>query len=254
MDMDKDLLKLLDNWEYDPDSNVRKIVGDDGIQKIQVRVDQGAFQGILQLNLDGRPDGKRPHDSDFALDHYRGALESHRSRNSGRDEGFNLGRESCQELFDEGARVYGRYVFLLQLKDYGRVIRDTERNMQLFRFVHRYASHEDDRMNLQKWWPYVLRIHATAKAMLAARNGDYDEAIARVRRAREEIDDLPEVEAEEFFVEKERSQQALDELEEELRENKPLSKEEKLKRALQEAVEREDFERAADIRDRLKGL
>ena len=68
------------------------------------------------------------------------------------------------------------------------------------------------------------------------------------------IDGLPEVEAEEFFVEKERSLEALDELEEELRENRPLSKEEKLRRALEEAVEREDFERAATIRDRLKGL
>ena len=63
--MDQDLLKFLKDWEYDPDSNVRKIVGEDGVQKIQVRVDQGAFQGILQLNLDGRPDGKRPHDSNL---------------------------------------------------------------------------------------------------------------------------------------------------------------------------------------------
>ena len=76
--MDQDLLKFLKDWEYDPDSNVRKIVGEDGVHKIQVRVDQGAFQGILQLNLDGRPDGKRPHDSEFALDHYRETLTTHR--------------------------------------------------------------------------------------------------------------------------------------------------------------------------------
>ena len=72
--MNHDISQILDDWKYDPDSNVRRIRGDDGVAKIQVRVDQGAFQGILQLNLDGRPDGKRPHDRDFALDHYRDTL------------------------------------------------------------------------------------------------------------------------------------------------------------------------------------
>ena len=47
---------------------------------------------------------------------------------------------ACEELFDEGARVYERYAFLLQLKDYRRVVQDTERNMVLFRFVNRYAE------------------------------------------------------------------------------------------------------------------
>ena len=252
--MDKDLLKFLKDWEYDPDSNVRKIVGEDGVQKIQVRVDQGAFQGILQLNLDGRPDGKRPHDSEFALDHYRETLTTHRLANAGQEDGFQLDRECCQELFDEGARVYGRYVFLLQLKDYDRVIKDTERNMELFRFVHCYATHEDDRMNLQKWWPYVLRINVTARAMLAAKNENFEEALDCIQEVREEIEDLSEVEAEEFFVEKKNSLEALDELEEELRESKPLSEEEQLQRDLDEAVKQEDFERAAFLRDQIKDL
>ena len=252
--MDKDLRQLLDGWDYDPDSNVRKIVGEDGVHKIQVRVDQGAFQGILQLNLDGRPDGRRPHDLEFALDHYRGLLDSYQQGHAGRDNGFHLDRETCEELFDEGARVYGRYVFLLQLKEYDRVIRDTERNMELFRFVHRYASHEDDRMNLQKWWPYIIRIQATAKAMLAVQKENYTAALLFIDEAREQIAGLPDVEAEEFFAEKERSQQALDELEEELAQKRPLSDKEKLERDLIAAVDQEDFERAAQIRDQLKTL
>lgn len=249
-----DIDRLLREWEFDPKSNVRKVVGEGGEQLVQVRVDQGAFQGILQLYLDGRPDGKRPHGEEFALDYYRHSLEAHRRQAGGPDEGFTLDRASCKELFDESSRVYGRYVFLLQIKEYDRVVRDTERNMDLFRFVHQYAAREGDRMNLEKWWPYVLRIHATARALLAFQGKDYDGALGTLRQAKEEIAELSEVDAEEFVVERERSTQALDELIVELAEKRPPTEGERLQGELESAVEREDFERAAVLRDQIRGL
>ena len=249
-----DITDLLESWEYDPESNVRKIEGADGVAKIQVRVDQGAFQGILQLNLDGRPDGRRPHDNDFALDHYTEALKDHRDSHGGSDQDFGLDREVCKELFDESARIYGRYVFLLQIKEYRRVVRDTERNMALFRFVNRYAAHEDDRSNLQKWWPYILRIDATARAMLAVDEEDFDGAIGRLCGARQKIENLDDVDVEEFHAERERSVQAIDELVEELSGRRPLSEKERLRQELETAVSREEFERAAELRDQLNAL
>jgi hypothetical protein len=246
--MDPDLTRLLDDWAFDPEANVRKIEGDDGIEKIQVRVDQGAFQGILQLNLDGRPDGKRPYDTDFILDHYEELCAA-----AGPDD-FRLDYQACQELFDESARIYGRYVFLLQIKEYDRVVEDTERNMRLFRFVHRHAELEEDRENLQKWWPYILRIHATAKAMLATDDDDFDRALEILADTRQRIEALGEVEAEEFFAEKERSLEALDELVEELTGRRPLSEREQLEEELQQAVSSEEFEKAARLRDRLRDL
>jgi len=248
--MSHDITHILGEWEYDPNSNVREIWGDDGVRKIQVRIDQGAFQGILQLNLDGRPDGEKPHGFDFVLDYYRHLCE----QREGEGEEFALERKSCSELFDESARIYGRYAFLLELRDYERVIRDTERNISLFRFVNTYAEHEEDRTNLEKWWPYVLRIRATARAMLASQAGSHDQAVEIVRQVRDEIDQMPAFEAEEFFVERERSQQALETLEEELRQSKPLSPEEQLQEDLEAAIEREDFEKAVELRDALKRL
>ena len=252
--MGGDIAKILEEWTYDPDSNVRKIVGEDGVKKIQVRVDQGAFQGILQLNLDGRPDGKRPHDSDFVLDYHQAMLGEYKTRHNGNDMGFELDHGSCEELFDESSRIYGRYVFLLQIKEYDRVVTDTERNMMLFEFVHAYALEEDDRMNLQKWWPYILRIHATASAMMSVREEDFERSIEIIDETRERIDALEEVEAEEFFEERERSRQSLDELEEQLMAKKPLSDREKLEQDLEAAIEAEAFEKAAAIRDELSGL
>ena len=248
--MSHDISRILGEWEYDSNSNVREIGGDDGVRKIQVRIDQGAFQGILQLDLDGRPDGGNPHGFDFVLDYYRHICEQSQEKS----ETFSLDRKSCSELFDESARIYGRYAFLLELRDYKRVIRDTERNMSLFRFVNAYAEEEEDRVNLEKWWPYILRIHATASAMLACQEEEYDEAVEIVRMARDKIAHLPEVEAEEFFAECERSEQVLEELEAEVRQSKPLSREEQLQQELQAAIEREDFEKAAELRDELKEL
>ena len=138
--MKQDITELLNEWAFDPEANVRKIRGEDGVEKIQVRIDQGAFQGILQLDLDGRPDGRKPHGSDFALDYFRAKQERHGDPDHAEGDDFALQPAACKELFEEGARLYERYVFLLQLKDYQRVVRDTERNMSLFRFVNRYAA------------------------------------------------------------------------------------------------------------------
>jgi hypothetical protein len=242
-----DINELLNNWAFDPEANVRRIEGDDGVEKIQVRVDQGAFQGILQLNLDGRPDGKRPYDTDYVLDHYEAQENMHPE---GGD--FHLDAGSCRELFDESARIYGRYVFLLQIKEYERVVTDTERNMRLFHFVHRYAEQPEDSNNLQKWWPYILRIHATARAMLASNNDDFDQALTILAETRQQIEALGEVEEEEFFSERERSLEALDELVSELSDRRPLSKREQLEQELEEAIANEEFERAAQLRDRLR--
>ena len=252
--MKKDITDLLQAWTFDPEANVRRIEGEDGIEKIQVRIDQGAFQGILQLDLDGRPDGRRPYGNAFVLDHFREALERYRHQHNADDKGFTLEPSDCKELFEEGARLYERYVFLLQLKDYERVIRDTERNMNLFRFVNRYAAQEDDRLNLEKWWPYILRINGTARAMTACAEEAYDRALAVIEETRERIAACQTVEADEFHAEMERSEEVLNELQREVEELRPLSRLEQLKRLQEEAVAREDFERAALLRDELRKL
>lgn len=250
--MNNDISEILDEWAYDPESNVRRIRGKDGVPKMQVRVDQGAFQGILQLNLDGRPDGRRPHDRDFALDHYRATLEAHARRVG--EEGFELDHTACEELFEESSQLYGRYVFLLQVKDYERVIRDTERNMDCFEFLHEHAVLEEDRMNLQKWWPYILRIHATAKSMQLADNERFDQALRVLDETHERIRNLEEVDAEEFHSERDRSIEALVELRNELKGRRPLSEREQLESELAQAIANEAFERAAQLRDQLREL
>ena len=60
-----DLRSLLDAWPHDPDENVRIIRGHDGREIMQVRLPLG----MEQYELDGRPDGRRPHGMVSALDY-----------------------------------------------------------------------------------------------------------------------------------------------------------------------------------------
>jgi hypothetical protein len=227
----------------DPEANVRRIVGDDGRLKLQMRVCVETYHGILQLNCDGRPDGERPHGREFALEFYE-----ERAR---REPGFALSSEQTQELFEEGLMTYHRYVLLLRLGDHQRVIRDTERNMRLFRFVNSWAADAEDRERLEKWWPYIIRIHHTARAMECLEQGDFGGAAAAVRAAREQIAALTEMEDEVFQTERERSESALAELEQLIDRHRPLTAVERLEREKDEAVENEDFELAARLRDEI---
>ncbi len=65
--MSKDITNLLNEWMYQPDEVMVRIVhGDDGRSKIQLRVDLG----LLQMEMDGRPDGLRPEGYESWLEYY----------------------------------------------------------------------------------------------------------------------------------------------------------------------------------------
>ena len=250
--MSQDIAEILKSWPFDVQNNVRKIVDANGVEKIQIRIEQGAFQGILQVDLDGRPDGRRPYDHEFVMDHFKEKLAGHKS-SKGTSEKFRLSREDCREIFDESFRVYERYVFLLQIKDYNRVVRDTERNMEVFRFVKEYGAHREDRQHLERWWPYILRIHCVARVMLELQENRHGAALRLIREVEDKIENLEEVDAEEFHSERERSRQALKELAQEVRDKMPLNPKEALRRALEDAVKREEYERAAVLRGPIEG-
>jgi hypothetical protein len=248
-----DIDGILGDWPFDPESHMRKVVGADGRERLQVRVCQGAWNGILQMELEGRPDHVRPHGFDFALDFHKDALRRHReARQTGDD--FSLDSTACAEIFDESFKLYNRYVILLGLQDYERVLGDTERNMEAFRFVNRYAADQDDRMRLERWWPYILRIHGTARAMIALRDGDAEGAREVVRETLRDIEDLPEVDAEEFGIELERARQTLGELEQTIGQTQGKSQADRLRDEMAKAVSAEHFREAARLRDQIQGL
>ena len=123
--MSLDLNTVLKDWPHEPGMiKVRKVTGLDGRDKLQLRIDLG----VLQMEMTGRPDGLRPHGCDSLLSYHQNRAQV--AEASGND--YELSPEDCSELQQEGIQYYHRYVSLFQLSDYAGVIRDTQRNLDLF--------------------------------------------------------------------------------------------------------------------------
>jgi hypothetical protein len=247
--MGQDITELLRKWEYDPSDNVRKIVAKDGKEKLQVRLPLG----IEQYEVEGRPDGRRPSGHESYLDYYRELLKKHIAKHKG-DTGFSLDSDACGHLTEEGILYYYRYVLFFQVQDYVNTIRDTDRNIRMFDFVKKYAASDGDRVALEQYRPYIIRMNTMAKALWSVKLREYDEALRYAAGGIEDIENLEEMDNPIFVYERNRSLKILRDLEKDIRKNKPLSAIERLERQLARAVRSENYERAAEIRDRIKAM
>ena len=170
--MSFDLSDLLRDWPYEPGQlQVRKIVGSDGREKLQLRLDMG----VLQMDMAGRPDGREPHGAESELE-----FQTERAEQGGGD--FELSDDDVAELQAEGVQYYHRYLALFQLGDWAGVIRDTKRNLEMFTFVAKHAPDDDAAWSVQQFRPYVLMMNTRAKANLALEKDDVDAAIALVEK------------------------------------------------------------------------
>ncbi len=243
-----DLKRYLEEWTYDPEKNAKFVKGDDGREILQVRLPLG----IEQYELEGRPDGKRPHGHESLLLHHIERLAA--AKIDHKEKEFSLHSADCAELFSEAMLFYYRYLHLFQLKDWRRTIRDTERNLQLFDFVRQHASRERDQSYLEQWRPYVFRMNTIARAMQELDGGRTTSAIHIVRAGIEAIENLAEIDSETFLFERKRSVTALRELAEQIEGMKPVCEVERLEQELRESIAAEEFEKAAALRDRIRQL
>ena len=248
--MDKDLSPLLGGWAFQSgDVCARKIVGEDGKEKLQVRLDLG----LLQMELYGRPDGERPHDYESALDCYLDRLESHRAEN-GSGDGFQLDEEACNELWQEGVQYYQRYYCLLHMGDYEGVLRDTAHNLAVFDLVKTYCEDDEAKICFEQYRPYVVMIHARSKGEIRLQSKDYEGALEVAKEGIDEIRSFFESFGDPELVDSSEELQALESWAEEIRRERPLGIRQRLFRKLREAVSQEQYEEAAQLRDRLRSL
>jgi hypothetical protein len=156
----KDLTPILDGWEHDPDRfSVRIVPGEDGRDKIQVRLDLG----VLQMEIDGRPDGQRPEGHESWLAAFRHRQREHDAANPD-GASFQLSPKDCQLLLREGVQYYHRYLSFWHLQRYELCARDTSRNLKLFAFVKEFAAKDQDRLMFDQYRPYVSTRASRASA------------------------------------------------------------------------------------------
>ena len=249
--MDLDISHLLGQWDYKPGQVVvRKFKGRDGADKIQLRVDLG----LLQMNAEGRPDGKRPFGHNSLFEYHQAKLYKHVEAHNGSDAGFKLDAEDCSKLQLEALQFHHRYICLLQLADYAGVIRDAERNLAVFDFVGRHAAGDELVWSFRQFQPQLMMILTRARAMQFLECNDYAAAIERVEAGLQDIREFYRLQSRAETMDQSGELQSLEAWLAEIRQNRPLSPREKLEQALSEAVKSEDYEKAAKVRDALRNL
>lgn len=250
MNKPPDLTGILKDWEYDEDDNVRFLQAEDGRDIMQIRQPLG----LEQYDLDGRPDGLKPDNREHYLSIY---LEKETAAVlSGKS--MVLEDADFVKLRDEGILYYYRYLALFQVGHYDRVVRDTEHNLNISKLLERCYKGDNQR-DLLQYLPYIRRMNAISKAMIYLADDETARAMEELEKGKADIEALSAVSSPIFEFEKIRSIQHLSQVISQVRDAEsadhgPKGFRARLSEELHKAVDNEDYERAARLRDRLNGL
>lgn len=261
---------MLRQWPYEAGRlNVRLIEGTDGEQRIQMRLDLG----ILQMQVDGRPDGQRPRGFESLLEFHearldaslRGAEQGELDRGRSEDVGdafeasgsgasgeFVLAPEDCRELREEAVQYYHRYMALLMLEDYEGVVRDTSRNLRVLDLCQKHAQAEEDRLALEPFRAYITMMRARALASQALKDNEPKAALHAIDEGLDALRQHFSSAGQEGAFETSGEVQMLRGMRDALVPKLPTSPRSDLRKRLDAAVKAENYELAAILRDELK--
>jgi UvrB/uvrC motif len=234
-----DIDRILKDWTFEPGEVIARLVrAGDGREVLQMRIDLG----LLQLEVSHRPDGARPGGAETYFDY----LLAH-TVHEGRD--FTLGEDQCAEADRELVQFYQRRIGWLSLREFRRAARDADHSLAFMDFLRTCSPSEEWTLSHEQYRPFIL-FHRTQAVALAELDESGPEAaietinqgLIRLRRF------FVDVEAEERFDEDELVSR-LRELRESIRQHYHLGR--TLSERLADAVESEQFELAARLRDEI---
>ena len=231
---------LIKDWEFNPHTlNVRMVKGNDGRDVIQMRVDMG----VLQLETTGRPDGKLvEEDHPSYLEYLQEAILE--------DAEMELDEDQCMEVDREIMQFYHRRICWLRLQYYHRAVMDADHTLRLMDVSERVSPDEEWTRSHEQYRPFVL-FHRTQAAALGALEEEEsgEDAVHAINSGLETIRTFfVKHEAEDHFEEDELVVRLV-ELRETLRSEYEVGQ--TLKEKLSSAVEQEQYELAAKLRDEL---
>lgn len=245
-----DLTALLKDWPYEPGRiNVRRIDGEDGRAKLQIRIDLG----MLQMEMDGRPDGVAPDGFPSLLELQQSRLDRYTAE-SDDSSGFVLSSDECRALREEAIQFYHRYVALFALNDYPNVIRDTSRNLLVFDLCRDFGETDADRTILEQFRPYVIMMRTRAEAEIAVAAGKPKDAIHAIDRGLAEIRGVFEEAGSLDAFDEANEVLLLRGMRDALVPQLPVSQKSELQERLRAAIDAENYELAAILRDELRLL
>lgn len=154
--MTDDLSNLLRQWPYRPDDFLaRQVTGEDGRPLLQIRVELG----ILQLEMEGRPDGLRPGGFETVLKAVHDTP---------------LTAETARSLRDEIIQFEYRAQTLLYLGEHAKAARDADHMLRAARMLHEQplAGIDRDTALAPLLRAIAIRARAAAEAAMAGSRTD----------------------------------------------------------------------------------
>ena len=259
----KDLSAILRNWPATDDAvDARIITGFDNQPMIQLRL----HCGVLQMFLDGRPDGTKPHRCQMFLDYLMRRADALFPDDPEEPDDATLDRQdrAWAELDREITQFYHRRVALLaaarDAQDrheqelakscYERAVRDSDYTLRAMEFVRDYSDDEDHIESHERFRPFVLWHRTVAMTQQEVLDKDFDEAIEHIKIGVGDIAKVYEEHGMSKWLKHDPSVAELRDMERDLRREHGIKF--TLQEQLEEAVSREDYERAASIRDKLQ--
>jgi hypothetical protein len=251
--MDKDLLYIIEGWDYDPDdflNNVKKIIGRDNRQKIQLRTDLGVFQ----MEITGRPDGKRPGGKNSLLDYYLSKSKEEELK-SGDKAKFKLTEQDIAKLYREALQYYHRRICFFALKNFESARRDAEHTLRIMDLVKKYSISKWAVFHFEQYRPYMIGEKIRAIVLHCLEKKDYQGALRSIQQGINEITNFYKEYNREDFVDKCQQIRFLKQWQKELRKEweEDISEGPQTTLSIEEQLEiailQENYEEAARLRD-----
>ncbi len=250
--MRRDIDDALRGWPFEPGSGevlARVVKAKDGRLLVQVRVELG----VLQMESEGRPDGERPHGFPTYLDYLQSRAADDGGAGKAKNHAWTMQPDHCAEADREFVQFYHRRVAWLALQRFDRALQDADHTMGLMDFVAQHGMNEDYIASHERLRGLVLFHRTQAATALALERRRPDEAVDAIQEG------ISRLEQHQQEWEQERDPEAvpdptlidqLHHIEEEIRKHFTVPK--TLREQLDEAVAREDYERAARLRDQIR--
>lgn len=231
--------RILKDWEYRPgEVDARTARGADGREVVQLRIDLG----VLQMEVDHRPDGTRPGGADTYYDFLMAAAIQ-----EGDD--FELTEDQCQEADREFVQFYQRRLCWLALRDYRRAVRDADHSLAFMDFCSKHSPGEEWTWSHEQYRPFIIFHRTQAAAMMALDDGGPERAIEQLNQGLERMQTFFEANDAADKFEDDELVSRLMQLRESVRDHFHVGR--TLEERLQEAIASEQYELAAQLRDQI---
>ncbi|MCS7304727.1 MAG: UvrB/UvrC motif-containing protein [Thermoguttaceae bacterium] len=237
-----DIDAILRRWKYRPDMvRARLVRARDGRQVLQMRIDLG----LLQMELVGRPDGRRPHGHESYLEY----LMERAAQSTGR---FVLSQRQCQEVDREFLQYHHRRLCWLALGEFRRAIADADHALALLDFASEHAPDAQWQALHEQSRPLVLFHRAQAATLYALEHKGPEAAAEEADRGLAQLQTAIALLGKQPGPEERLMLEQMERLRAWVRQN--CQEEWLLQQRLAEAIAAEQYELAAKIRDQLRAL